>query len=92
MDHRFFAAFPEIYDDIIPTPSVPRLITLPESSATLTADPPAGSTVEPEEVVASEYLCSTSSPSPNFVISSQDPWDLSQSYFAIEAPPVTTGL
>jgi hypothetical protein len=84
MDFRFFAAFPELVDDIIPAPVVPPLITLPESSVKVTADPFTGSTVEAEEVVASDYLCSTSSPLPNLVIPSQDPWDLSQHDFAIE--------
>ena len=87
MDHRFFAAFPELYDDIIPAPMVPPLITLPQSSVTFTADPLAGSTVESEEVVASENLCSISSPLPNLVIPSQGSWNLSQCNFAIETAP-----
>jgi hypothetical protein len=87
MDYRFFAAFPELYDDIIPATMVPPLITLPESSETLTADPLADSAAESEEVVASEYLCSTSSPLPNLVIPSQDPWDVSQRDLTIETTP-----
>jgi hypothetical protein len=90
MDYRFFAAFPELYDDIVPAPMVPPLITLPKSSVKLTADPSTGSTVESEEVVASDYLCSTSSPLPNLVIPSQDPWDLLQRDFAIETTPTWT--
>jgi hypothetical protein len=89
-DYRFFAAFPELYDDIVPAPMVPPLITLPKSSVKLTADPSTGSTVESEEVVASDYLCSTSSPLPNLVIPSQDPWDLLQRDFAIETTPTWT--
>ena len=87
MDYRFFAAFPDLYDDIIPAPTVPPLLTFPESSVKLTANPSTGSIVESEEVVASDYLCSTSSPLPNLVIPSQDPWDLSQRNFAIETTP-----
>ncbi len=87
MDHRFFSAFPELYDDIIPAPMVPPLITLPESSVALTADPLAGTNVEPEEVVASENLCSTSTTLLDLVIPSQDPWNLSQCDFAIENTP-----
>jgi hypothetical protein len=87
MDHEFFAAFPELYDDIIPAPTVPPLITLPESYVALTADPPAGSTVESKELVASANLSSTSSPLQNLVIPSQGPWNLSQRDFAIETTP-----
>jgi hypothetical protein len=91
MDHRFFAAFPELYDDINPAPMVPPLITLPGCSVALTADPPAdppaGSTVESEEIVASENLSSTYSPLQNLVTPSQGPWDLSQRDCAIETTP-----
>jgi hypothetical protein len=87
MDHRFFAAFPELYDDIIPAPMVPPFIALPKSSVPLTANPPAGSSVGSEELLASENLCSISSPLQNLVIPSQGLWNLSQRDFAIETPP-----
>ena len=88
MDHQFFAAFPDLCDDIIPAPMVPPLIALPKSSVTLTPDPPAGSSVESEELVASENLCSISSPLQSLVIPSQGRWNLSQQRdFAIETPP-----
>ena len=87
MDHRFFAAFPELYDDIIPAPMVPPIITLPKGSVTLTTDPLPGSSVESEELVVSENLCSISSPLQNLVIPSPGLWNLSQCDFALETPP-----
>jgi hypothetical protein len=85
MDQRFFAAFPELYDDIIPASTLPPQISLPEAS--IAADQLAGSTVESEAVMASETLCRTSSPLPNLVIPCQNPWNLSQRELVIDTTP-----
>jgi hypothetical protein len=87
MDHRFFAAFPELYDDIVPAPVVPPNISLPGNYMASTPDPQPGSTVESEEVVASEFLCGVASPLSNLVIPSQDPWNLTHHDFANDAAP-----
>jgi hypothetical protein len=76
MDHRFFAAFPELYDDIIPALVLPPNIGLPGHYAASTSDPQLGSTVESEEVLASEYLCGIAPTLSNLVIPSQDPWNI----------------
>jgi hypothetical protein len=85
MDHQFFAAFPELSDDISPAPTLPPLISLPKGS--LMVDPLAASPVESEVVRESEKLCTTSSASPSLVISSQNPWSLSQHDFAADTTP-----
>jgi hypothetical protein len=87
MDHRFFAAFPELYDDIVPAPMVPPNISLPGDYVASTPDSQLGSTVESEEVVASEYLCGIASPPSNLVIPSQDPWNLTHHDFANGTAP-----
>jgi hypothetical protein len=88
MDHRFFAEFPELSNDIIPAPTMPPALTFPESSMILTRHPPAGSAfgsaVESEEAVVSEDICGASASLPNLVTPSQDPWNLSQRDLAIE--------
>ena len=87
MDRQFFAAFPELYDDIVPAPVVPPSISLLGNDVATTPDPPPGSTVESEEVVASEYLCGIASPLSSFVIPSQDPWSLRHHDFANDIAP-----
>jgi hypothetical protein len=91
MDHRFFAAFPDLSNDIIPAPAIPPNLTYPKISMVSTLDPPASlafrSADESEEAVASEHICGTSSSFPNLVIPSQDPGDLPQRDFAIETTP-----
>ncbi|KIM96677.1 hypothetical protein OIDMADRAFT_58251 [Oidiodendron maius Zn] len=91
MDHRFFAAFPDLSNDIIPAPAMPLTLTFPQSCMVSTLDPPASSTFsstdESEEAVALEDICGTSSSFPNLIMRSQDPWNLSQLDFAIETTP-----
>ena len=81
MDHRFFTAFPELYDDIVLAPVVPPNIGLPGSYVASTLDPQPGSTVESEEVVLSEYQRGIASPLSNLAIPSQDPWNLTNPDF-----------